>query len=138
METCILSIVAACIFLAGLVCAVVAYVLWQRVRGFILTAEQVEGTVIELVECRGRRVGSTYAPVIEFTDRLGQQREYRSGTGTSWHRFSVGDKVQMLYEQNDPDSTKINHWLDLYLWTGFCLLEAVGAFLVATLLLVTA
>ena len=138
METSyILSIVAACAFLAGLVFTAIAYVLWQRVRGFVQTAEQAEGTVIELVERRGGRGGSTYAPVVEFTDNFGQRREYRGSMGTSWQRFAVGDKIQVLYEQNDPDSTKINHWLYLYFWSGLWFVEAVSAFFLAAVFTVT-
>ena len=133
METSyIFSIVAACAFLAGIIFTAIAYVLWQRVRGFVQTAEQVEGTVIEPVKS-----GALYVPVVEFTDRFGQRREHRGSMGTSWQRFAVGDKVQVLYEQNDPDSTKINHWLDLYFWSGLWFVEAVSAFFLAVVFTVT-
>jgi hypothetical protein len=132
--TTILSIAAAVVFLLGLVAAVVAFLWWQRVRGFVQTAEKVEGTIIELAQISG----TTYAPVVEFTDHFGQRREHRAKTGTSVQRGSVGDKVQILYERNDPDSTKINHWVDLYLWPGIIFIQAVGFFFMAVVLFVVA
>jgi len=105
---------------------------WQRVRGFVQTVEKVEGTVIELVQMSG----DTYAPVVEFTDHFGQRREHRAKTGTSVQRASVGDKVEILYERNDPDSTKINHWFDLYFGPGICLFIGIDFVIFAKVLLV--
>ena len=134
----IFSIIAAVLFLAGIIPTIIGIMWWQRVRGFVQTAEQVEGTVIELVESRGGKGGPTYAPVVEYTDHLGQRQEHRAKTGASWQRFAVGDKVQILYERNDPGSTKINHWLDLYIGPGICLFLGVDTVILAIILFVVA
>ncbi|MCL2743070.1 MAG: DUF3592 domain-containing protein [Planctomycetaceae bacterium] len=135
----ILSIIAAILFAAGIIPAIIGVMWRQRIRDFIQLAEQVEGTVVELVESRGGKGGRpTYAPVVEYTDHFGQRREHRAKIGASWQRFSVGDKVQILYERNDPDSTKINHWLDLYFGPGICLFLGIDAVFFAIVLFVVA
>ena len=132
------SIIAVILFVAGIIPTIIGTMWWQRIRGFVQTAEKVEGTVIELVEGRGGKGGITYAPVVEYTDHFGQRQEHRAKTGASWQRFAVGDKVQILYERNDPDSTKINHWLDLYIGPGICLFLGVDAVVVAIVLFIVA
>jgi len=91
----IISITAAVFFLAGIVTTIIGIMWWQRVRGFVQIAEQVEGTVIELIERRGGKGGPTYAPVVEYTDHLGQRQEHHAKTGASWQRFAIGDKVRI-------------------------------------------
>jgi len=109
----ILTIVAGVFVLLGVISGVVGFMWWQNVRHFVQTAEQAEGTVIELV-----MGGKGYRPVVEFTDRFGQRHEHRSSMGTNPPRYSVGDKVQIVYDQNDIASAKINHWLHLYFYPG--------------------
>jgi len=94
----ILTIVAGVFVLLGIISGIVGFMWWQNVRHFVQTAEQAEGTVIELVESRSSD-GSTYSPVIEFADRFGQRQEYQTCVGTNPPRYSVGDKVQIVYDQ---------------------------------------
>ena len=110
----LLAIVGANFVLAGIVFTPVGIVLWLNVRHFVQTAEQTEGTVIELVEDRIKEGGLSYCPVVEYTDRFGQRHEHRASVGSNPPHFSVGDKVQILYDQNNPDSAMVNHWLHLY------------------------
>ena len=110
----LLAIVGANFVLAGIVFTPVGIVWWLNVRHFVQTAEQTEGTVIELVKNRSKEGGSSYCPVVEYTDHLGQRHEHRANVSSNPPHFSVGDKVQILYDQNNPDSAMINHWLYLY------------------------
>jgi hypothetical protein len=122
----IFTIVSGFLILLGIRFALVGIMQWQNVRHFVQTAEQAEGTVIELVE-RRRSKGITYSPVVEFTDHFGQRHEHRSSTGSNPPSHSVGDKVQILYDRNDCGSTKINHWTHLYLNTVFSFFFAVNS-----------
>ena len=132
METAyLLTIIAGCFALLGIVLTPIGIMWWQNVRHFVQTAEKTEGTVIELVESRGSKGTRFYSPVVEYTDRFGQRQELRSSMGTSPPRFSVGDKVQILYDQNDPDSAKINHWLHLYIFPLLCLFMAFNGIVMA-------
>ena len=122
----IIAVVAGAFGLLGIISGIVGLIWWQNVRQFVQTAEHAEGTVIELI-----MGGKGYRPVVEFTDRFGQRHEYRSGIGTNPSRYSVGDRVQMVYDQNDIASAKINHWLHLYLYPGLALFVAFGFVTVA-------
>ena len=116
---------AGCAVFAGLALLFLGISWWRSVRHFIQTAERAEGTVIKLAECRsGKRV--CYKPVVEFTDRFGQRQEFQSHVGSRPPDYSIGDKVQILYDQNKVDSARIDHWLSLYSYTLLCLLFAVG------------
>jgi hypothetical protein len=103
----ILSIVASISLLIGVALAFVALVRWLHIRGFVQTAEQAEGTVKEVIVA-GKGSSITVA---EFTDRLGQRHEHRGKVGDG---HSVGNKIQILYDQHDPGTAKFNHWLELY------------------------
>jgi len=140
-----LKIVAGCItllgiviILPGIVLAVVGGVWWYNVSHFVQTAEQAEGTVIELVLRRDREHGDMYSPVVEFTDHLGQRHEHRSRSSSNPPRYSVDDKVQILYERDSPNSASINHWFDLYFGPFMCLLFAATDVIIAIIMLVVA
>jgi len=132
----LLTIIAGCLALPGIVCLTVGFVWYQNTRSFVQTAEHAEGTVTELVERLGNEDDTTYSPVVEFTDCFGQQREYRSSISSSPPDFSVGDKVPILYDKNNPDSVKINHWLYLYWVPLLCLFLACDSFVMAIILFV--
>ena len=120
MEPELLSMnIAGCLAPLGIVLAGVGIMRWQNIRYFVQTAEHAEGTVIELIKGDRTRNGTTYRPVVEFIDSLGQRHEHQSSVGSNPSLYSVGDKVQILYNQNDIDSVKINHWHNLYFFRFF-------------------
>ena len=129
----LLTIIAGCFALLGIILTPIGIMWWQNVRHFVQTAEKTEGTVIELVQR-----GKNYSPVVEYTDRFGQRQELRSSIGTNPPRYSVGDKVQILYDQNDPDSAKINHWLPLYFFPFLIFFFAFDFLSMAVVLFVVA
>jgi len=141
-----LRIVAGCItllgiiiILPGIVLAVVGGVWWYNVSHFVQTAEHTEGTIIELVLRQNTQSGGDmYSPVVEFTDHLGQRHEYRSNASSNPSWYSVGDKVQMLYERDRPNSASINHWFYLYFGPFMCLMFAAIDVIIAIVLLVVA
>ena len=136
METyLILTIVAGVFVLLGIVFGVVGFMWWQNVRHFVQTAERAEGTVIELT--RGGK--GRLCPVVEYTDRFGQRQKHRSKIGSTPPSHSVGDKVQILYDQNDiVASARINHWLHLYFFPGLCLFFAFDFIAMAAVFFVVA
>jgi hypothetical protein len=134
----LLAIIAGGLALLGIVLTSIGIVWWKNVRHFVQSAEHAEGTVIELIESRGGKGGYTYSPVVEFADRFGQRHEHRSSMGSNPPRFSVGDKVQIVYDQNDLDSAKINHWLHLYFAPFLVLFFAVDFIIMAVILFIVA
>ena len=129
----LLTIIAGCFALLGIVLTLIGIMWWQNIRHFVQTVEKTEGTVIELVQHLGK-----HSPIVEYTDRFGQRQELRSSMGTNLSLFSVGDKVQILYDQNDSDSAKINHWLTLYFFPFLIFFFAFDFLSMATVLFVVA
>jgi len=67
---------SSAVFASGIVLISIAVAWKQHNRNFVQTAEQVEGTVIEVVERRhdGKKL---FLPVVEFSDHLGQKRKFQ-------------------------------------------------------------
>ena len=120
--------------LAGMVLLGAGVMWWQNTRNFVQSAEHADGTVIEIVRSRDRDGNTMFSPVVEFTDHQGQRREYHSNTKSNPSFYSVGDKVQILYDRDRPDSAGINHWLDLYLGPLVLIVIGAGFLFVVTVL----
>jgi Protein of unknown function (DUF3592) len=102
---------------------VVACCLYFNVREFLGTAERTEGTVVAL----RRQVSSdstTYVPVVRF--QLAHRHiEFDSGIGSRPPRYTVGEKVPVLYQPANPYQAKIDSFLSL--WFGPVLLAGMGS-----------
>jgi len=118
--------------LLGIVLLACGLVWWQHVGRFVQSSEHTEGTVIEIVEKRDRDGGIKFSPIVEFTDHQGQQRKYYSTTGSNPSPYSVGDKVEILYDRDRPDSAGINSWFDLYFGPLFLTIMGGGFFFIGT------
>ena len=129
--------------LLGLVLGTIGGMWWLKTRNFVQSAEHAEGTVIELVEKRSTktennrtRTSITYSPVVEFSDYQEQRHEFH-GTSSSPPRYSVGDKVSVLYDRDHPNSASIDHWLDLYLGQFIIGVIAAGCLFFAMVFFIT-
>jgi hypothetical protein len=81
---------------------------WYRnTRSFLAEATRTEGTVIDLV-------GSHYRPIVHFTDRHGQEIEFTSSTGSNPPAYSIGQKVEVLYRPNEPQTAAIDSFFSLW------------------------
>jgi hypothetical protein len=78
-------------------------------------AEHATGTVIDLSE-DSTSDGTVYYPVVRFTTAEGRTVEFRSSTGSS-SPPDVGDRVEVLYDSDDPQDAKLSSFFDLWLWT---------------------
>ncbi|WP_432201726.1 DUF3592 domain-containing protein [Erythrobacter sp. W53] len=72
------------------------------------TALRAPGTVIALDRRRGSEGGTTYAPVVEWTDRDGTRHEFTSSTSSSPASFSRGEAVTVMYDPAKPGQAKID------------------------------
>ena len=106
-----IELVCVLLLVPGILLAIAGIGWWKYTGRWATRAAQAEGTVTELVENNG-----LFSPVIEYTDHLERQHQYRSTTSTNPPAYSVGDKVEILYERSHPDTAAINHWLHLYLF----------------------
>lgn len=90
-----------------------------RTRIFIGRAQAGKGSVIKMVH-RGRG----YAPVYQFRTVDGQTIVTQATLSTNPPRFEVGQAIDVLYETENPQKNRINHWLNLYFLPG--LLGGIG------------
>jgi hypothetical protein len=99
-----------------------AYFLYQSTASFIEGAEEAPGTVINL-----SRSGSdepTYYPEVEFKTREGQEVVFFSSTGSNPASYSVGEKVVVLYEPENPTNAEIKSFFSL--WAGALIVGGIG------------
>ncbi|WP_353614873.1 DUF3592 domain-containing protein [Mangrovibacter phragmitis] len=59
-------------------------------------------------------------PEITFTDNTGKRIVFESTTGRSSYRDRMGDTIDVIYNQNDVTSAKINDTVGLYLGAFIC------------------
>lgn len=138
------------LFAAGglLACAAGIWTLIVSWR-FSRSAQQAEGVVTGMVECRGRGhsmwSGGTWVdgtwtgggsagslpstifyPVVRFRAADGREVETRAMVGTSFKRVREGDPVTVLYDPKDPTCAQLerSRGLAIVLGVAQCLLGA--------------
>jgi hypothetical protein len=102
-------------------------------RSFLQTAVKAEGTVVKLVEEPGSGHGPSYFPVFKFTDSQGWEQQANSKVGSNPPSYKVGDKVNLLYDPNDPTSAVTDTFWGVWIWPvalcGAGVFDLVFAFL---------
>lgn len=78
----------------------------------VSVSQRAEGTVIRQIR-NGRK--SSVAPVVEFFVE-GQRYEFQSWLSTSPPQFDVGDKLSVLYDPRDPQRSRIESFVTLWLF----------------------
>ncbi|GIW72147.1 MAG: hypothetical protein KatS3mg102_1689 [Planctomycetota bacterium] len=100
-----------------LLAALAAYFLWDAM-GFRATAASTEGTVIGLAWTSSTGTTShtmhTAAPVVEFTAN-GQRYRFTSSVSSNPPAYSVGERVQVLYDPEQPQRARIDSFWQLHL-----------------------
>lgn len=104
----------------------------RNARQLTTEGERAQGTVVGF-QRRSSKGGSSEYPVIEFATAAGEVRRFTtSGAGD----YAKGERVEVLYHPGDPDSAKVDAFMELWLGTlalgGFgllCLAAAIATFL---------
>lgn len=96
-------------------------------------SSRTEGTVVKLEESRGDNSKNMRFPVVEYRV-AGRTYSYR-GVGSSSGRYTVGDKVPIIYKVKQPGAASIDSFFDRWLipsaFSGAGLLfAAIGIFIV--------
>ena len=66
-------------------------------HAWLKNAKVTDGKVIELIERSSGEGGTTYAPKVRFTTRLGQSVEFVASMSSSPADFRVGERVRVAY-----------------------------------------
>ena len=103
--------------LVGGLLALIGVFLFMRTRIFIGKAQEVKGTVIQMVYSRtssSSGSGGGYAPVYQFRTLDGQTIMIHDSLSSNPPRFQVGQEIDVLYESGNPQKARINKWMNLY------------------------
>lgn len=97
----------------------------MQTQDFLSTAEFAEGEVVSYHEYTsdGTRM---YSPIVEFTLPDGNKLQFTSNFGSSSQSYQIGEKVEVVYRIDDPESARISSIMNLY---GFVIFS--GAFALA-------
>jgi hypothetical protein len=104
------------VFLAvGIALSGVAIYFIRDTQSFVDRAVMVRGEVIDLELTRGSPGSGAYRPVIKYTTSSGEQRTFRSLSGSSPPSYRVGEAVDVLYDRTNPPDARIASFWSLWL-----------------------
>lgn len=110
-DTLIVGIVFSLV--GGLLAAIGVFIL-IRTRIFIGKAQEVKGTVIQMVYSRSSKGGGSYSPVYEFRTIDGQTIVVADSMSSNPPMFKEGQVIDVLYDPENPQKARIKKWLSLY------------------------
>jgi hypothetical protein len=115
--------IAPLFFAVGVVALLVGLVTLVFTVRFIQRAEHATGTVIELSRETDSDGEVTFYPVVRFETAEGREIEFKSSSGSSPPSHSEGDRVDVLYDPDDPHDARLSGFFDLWLFpiVGFAL-----------------
>jgi len=102
----------------GSIFLITGIIIGVNTRSFFGKSISTEGTVIDLERHTSRdskgRSSTAYYPVIKFTANSGKSIEFEANSGSNPPAYTQGQKVEILYNPQEPESATINSWLDLW------------------------
>jgi hypothetical protein len=96
-----------------------------RAVAFLHRAVRTQATITELIETKGQH-GTMYAPVFVFSDPEGKTRKVVSSVSSFPPVGTVGDKIAILYDPENPKRTAENTFFSV--WGISAILGGCGAF----------
>jgi hypothetical protein len=91
---------------------------------FIAEAATASGVVIGLEREQDADGGATYYPRVQFQAN-GRSYQFKGQVGSGYGTFRVGEQVDVLYDPADPQSARINSFVQLWFFPLF--LGVVGS-----------
>jgi hypothetical protein len=113
-----------------------AFVAFVRTRTFLATAYTTQGEVLALEAYQDKGGGTLYRPVLRFRTHAGQETEFRSPEGSSAPGFQVGQRIDVVYNPEEPSDARIQGFMQL--WLPTLILGTLGGIFVLVGALLTA
>lgn len=101
----------------GAVLVAIAAAVFIRTRIFMSIAQEVKGTVIQMVY-RGSSSSSSgggYSPVYQFKTKDGKAIVVTDNLSSNPPAFKEGQVIDVLYDPANPQKASIKRWMSLYL-----------------------
>lgn len=121
-------------FAIGVVVLVVGAVMFVRTAQFLAEAERATGTVIDLSRETDSEGGVAFHPVVRFRTTEGEAVEFVSSFGSSPPSAEPGDRVDVLYDPDDPYDAKLSGFFDLWMPPGIPVVVGGGFIAIALFL----
>jgi len=120
------------LILLGMASIIGVFFAYRNTQSFIDSAIKTNGTVTDIRKEKQHSSSSTgmnsrkksrksyskvkysYYPTFTFTDSAGNEHTIRSNTGSSPSNYAIGDVVEVLYSDKQPEEAKINSFLTLW------------------------
>jgi hypothetical protein len=111
-----LSIIKYLFTLIGIGLLVGAFLLYQKTNSFIASSMKTEGQIIDLISKRSSGdSSSTYAPEVEYLAYDGKTYRFVSSVSSNPPAYDVGEKVEVLYLEANPNEAQLNGFFSLHL-----------------------
>jgi hypothetical protein len=114
----------------GVVALIVGAVLLVRTVQFVAEAEHATGTVVDMSRERDSEGDVSFHPVVRFRTAQGDTIVFVSSYGSSSPSESPGDRVEVLYDPDDPSDAKLSGLFQVWLFPAVVLL--IGASSIGT------
>jgi len=120
--TSIISIVL--LVLSGTLFLIIGAIVLSNRMSLAKNGIAVEATVIGLEEHYSKRAGTqnknkttlTYRPKIEFTTSDGQKIRLVYPNGSNPPQYSIGDKINIIYSEDNPENIVIDSKFQIYIF----------------------
>ena len=119
-----ISILKYTFTLVGIAMLAGAFYSYSSTQQFIAEALTSSGKVVELIRSRSDD-SVTYRPVVQFIAGDGTNIEFTSSSGSNPPSYSIGQTVEVLYREAEPEKAKINGFFSL--WGLAAILGGLGA-----------
>ena len=109
----------------GVVFTFIGIIKWIEFGKILANGIKVQGKVADVIERQtGGDAGYTYYPVLEFTTSEDAVITKKSDIGLSGNKYKKGQKVEILYQEDDPYNCEINNTFRLVVFPR--LFTAIG------------
>ena len=117
----------------GMIIAIIGLTWVTKTALFIKRAVKVPGEIVTVTSIVGTKAGredpfqgTTYKPVVAYTDLKGVRHEVASSRASRRDTFSAGDAVQVYYDPADPKQMFIDERYALWFAPG--IIAGMGLF----------
>jgi Protein of unknown function (DUF3592) len=98
----------------GLVFLAVALYFFKADQTLAESGARAEGTVIEVVRARDTGGKIMYRPLVEFRTPGGERQEFASDVSASTPGYGRGERVQVLFDPDNPADAKIDSFMERF------------------------
>jgi hypothetical protein len=109
------------------VLALSGYLLYGKLK-FIMSAERVQGQVIDLQHVRStnkNNTDGTWRPVVRFRAPSGALIDFTTSSSSGTPRYETGESIQVFFQPSDPADALLDDPFEL--WGGPAMAGIIGA-----------